>query len=172
MVIGTTFGQKWYKSLILLRSKVLPSVHVCWRHGVRWPTLAAKARGCHVAHIDEIADELPGRDADALRRRASDLELGLIARASEKDTRRRRAAADTAASASPGTPPAPMATAPAAHAPPERRPPVPMRSVTRMCHERRIDFDIRMCLSLREAREACVLVSTTHRARSNCDNDD
>ena len=90
----------------------------------------------------------------------------------------RRTAADTAASASPDKPPAPVATAPAAHAPPERRPPVPMSSVTRMCHERRIDVDIRMCLSLREAREACVLVSTTHRAKSNyhdgdCrDNDD
>ena len=40
------------------------------------------------------------------------------------------------------------------------------------CHERRIDFDIRMSLSLREAREACVLVSTTHRARSNCHDGD
>ena len=48
---------------------------------------AAKARGRHVAHVDEIADELPGRDADALRRRASELELDLIARASKKDTR-------------------------------------------------------------------------------------
>ena len=44
----------------------------------------------------------------------------------------RRTAADTAASASPDKPPAPVATAPAAHAPPERRPPAPMRSVTRI----------------------------------------
>ena len=44
----------------------------------------------------------------------------------------RRTASDTAASASPDKPPAPVATAPAAHAPPERRQPAPMRSVTRI----------------------------------------
>ena len=62
------------------KRKVLLACVVMMSHGGRWPTPAAKARGRHVAHVDEIADELPGRNAGALRRRASELELDLLAR--------------------------------------------------------------------------------------------